>query len=730
MAFSDSREWNAYWISSGAEMVDWRAKVLPAPWFRKEFRIDREKSCEAFVCGLGYHEIWLNGQRVGNAELAPAPTNYDRHAGYLRYDISAYLKPGLNTVGAVLGNGLYNCHTTETWHFDKATWRDYPKILLEIVADGQTVLSSDDTWKVSTDGPITFDGLRNGEYYDARLELPGWSENGFDDSAWNRAVITAGPGGLLFEQTAPPCRVRELFPMKEIRPGLLDAGVNIAGRAELTVRGVRGSEIRIQYGDVLNPDGSLHLDDIARFIKSGEFQTERYILKGGGAETWHSRFTYHGFRYAAVEISGDAEILSMTAQVIGSDLAETGGFSCSHPDLNELGRCTRRSILNNFVGIPTDCPHREKNGWINDHQLASDSVLFQFDASELYREFLGTLRDCQRPNGQLPGMAPTSGWGYNWGSGPLFDNFLLGVPRNVYIYRGDSSLLRENYDAFKRNLQFTKSLAKDGIVRFGLGDWCHYDRSRAVAPEFVTTAWYFRNLKFFAETASLFGFSDDAARTLDRAAKIADSFRRNFFNGGGSWANDEKTALALPVAFGLCDDAEARLSAALLDRKMREDECIADFGIVGAKFVPRVLADYGYENTAFRIFTQEKFPGWCKWIRDGETALLEDFAGHCSHSHVMYGDLAAWMMQYPGGIEPSFTRPGFREVVLKPKFIDALHSMNAHYDSFYGRISVSWARNASGIELTVSIPPAIPGTLFLQDGTSHAFSRTQHFQIG
>ena len=163
---------------------------------------------------------------------------------------------------------------------------------------------------------------------------------------------------------------------------------------------------------------------------------------------------------------------------------------------------------------------------------------------------------------------------------------------------------------------------------------------------------------------------------------------------------------------------------------MLEDECIADFGIVGAKFVPRVLADYGYENTAFRIFTQEKFPGWCKWIRDGETALLEDFAGHCSHSHVMYGDLAAWMMQYPGGIEPSFTRPGFREVVLKPKFIDALHSMNAHYDSFYGRISVSWARNASGIELTVSIPPAIPGTLFLQDGTSHAFSGTQHFQIG
>ncbi|HBJ96560.1 MAG TPA: hypothetical protein DDZ11_09135, partial [Lentisphaeria bacterium] len=362
MAFSNTREWNAYWISAGAEMVDWQAKVLPAPWFRKEFRIDGEKSCEAFVCGLGYHEIWLNGRRVGNAELAPAPTNYDRHAGYLRYDISAYLKPGLNTIGAVLGNGLYNCHTTETWHFDKATWRDYPKLLLEIVADGQIILASDDSWKVTASGPITFDGLRNGEYYDARLEILGWAENGFDDSAWSRAVITAGPGGFLFEQTAPPCRVRELFPMKQIKPGLWDAGVNIAGRAELTVRGTRGSEIRIQYGDVLNPDGSLHLNDIARFIKSGEFQTERYILKGGGAETWHSRFTYHGFRYAAVEISGNAEILSLTAQVIGSDFAETGGFSCSHPDMNELGRCTRRSILNNFVGIPTDCPHREKNG--------------------------------------------------------------------------------------------------------------------------------------------------------------------------------------------------------------------------------------------------------------------------------------------------------------------------------------------------------------------------------
>lgn len=724
MSFSDTRTWNAFWISFGECLTDWNRPVFPAPYFRREFEIRQGKRYHLYVCGLGYHEVYLNGRRVGDHELAPAPTNYDSHAAYLVYDITDGLADGRNTIGAVLGNGLYNCHTAEVWHFDKAVWRDYPKLLLEITDGEHTVLASDDTWKVSLDGPVTFDGFRNGEHYDARLEMPGWDRNGFDDSAWRNAAIVPGPGGELFEQTAPPCRVKERFPMHRLESGTWDAGQNIAGRAELAVRGTRGSTVTIQYGDVLNPDGSLHLDDIARFVKSGAFQTERYTLKGGGTEIWHSRFTYHGFRYAAVKISGEAELVSLTAQAIHSDLAEIGGFTCSHPDMNRLEHCTRWSFLNNFVGIPTDCPHREKNGWTNDTQLAADTGLFHFDLTGAYREWLGTLRDCQRPNGQLPGIAPASGWGYNWGSGTLFDTALFGIPRRIYLYRGDSSVMRENYGAFKRNVEFAGSLAKDGILKFGLGDWSHYEPSRAVVPELVTTGWYFHDLSILAEAAGLFGFADDEKRYREKAARVAEAFNNRFSNGGGSYANDEKTALAVAVGFGLCNGTEAELAAGLLDRQVRSDAYIADFGIVGAKFVPRVLAEHGFAESAFRIFTQEKYPGWCKWVRDGETTLLEDFAGSSSHCHIMFGDLSAWMMQYAAGLEPDFRRPGFREVVLKPRAIASLNAVNAWYDSIYGRISVDWKRDPDGIAFTARIPGGIPGKLELPDGTELAFHDT------
>ena len=721
MSFSDTRTWNGFWISFGENLTDWNRRIFPAPYFRREFEVRRGKTYKLYLCGLGYHEVRLNGNKVGDCELAPAPTNYDAHAAYLVYDLTDLLVDGRNTLGVILGNGLYNCHTAEVWHFDKAVWRDYPKLLLELTDGEQTILTSDDSWKVSLDGPITFDGLRNGEHYDARLERPGWDCCGFDDSAWRSAVIVPGPGGILFEQTAPPCRVKALFPMRRLDTGIWDAGQNIAGRAELTVRGTRGSSVKIQYGDVLNSDGSLHLDDIARFVRSGEFQTERYTLKGDGTEIWHSRFTYHGFRYAAVEISGDAELISMTAQAIHSDLTETGGFTCSDPDMNALESCTRWSFLNNFVGIPTDCPHREKNGWTNDTQLASDTGLFHFDLTAAYREWLGTLRDCQRPSGQLPGIAPSSGWGYNWGSGTLFDTALFGIPRSIYLYRGDSSVMRENYDAFKRSMEFAGSLAKDNILRFGLGDWQHYDPSRAVPPELVTTGWYFHDLKILAEAAGLFGFTDDTRRYAEKAVRVADAFRRVFSNGGGSYANDEKTALAVAAGFGLCSGTEAELTAALLNRKVCEDRYIADFGIVGAKFVPRVLAEHGYAETAFRIFTQDRFPGWCRWVRNGETTLLEDFAGKCSHNHIMFGDLSAWMMQYAAGLEPDFRRPGFCEVVLKPCTITSLTSMSAWYDSIYGRIAIDWTRDTDRVVFSARIPDGIPGRVELPDGTIQAF---------
>ncbi len=721
MSFSDTRCWNAFWISFGENMVDWRAKIFPAPCFRKEFETAAPGEYRLYISGLGFYEAYINGHRVGDGEFAPAPTNYDRHTGYLVHDVSGYLKTGKNTIAVMLGNGPYNCHTADAWHLDKATWRDYPKLIAEITCGGKSIVASDDTWRVTTSGPVTFDGFRNGEFYDARLEMTGWTDNGFDDSGWKQAEIVPGPGGILFEQTAPPCRIKKLFAMREIQPGLWDSGQNIAGRAEITVQGKPGSTVKLQYGDVLNPDGSLHLDDIGRFCFSGEFQTEKYTLKGDDTEVWHSRFTYHGFRYVTAEITGEAKIISLTAQAIHSDLTEIGGFTSSHPDINALEHCTYWSFVNNFVGIPTDCPHREKNGWVNDTQLASDTGLFHFDLTGGYREWLGSLRDSQRPSGQCPGMTPTSGWGYNWGSGPLFDTALMSIPRRIYMYRGDSSAMRENYEAFKLNMEFAAGMAKDNIYKSGLGDWMHYRPERAVPPELVNTGWYYYDLSILADAAELFNFRDDALRYREKARLVAEAFNARFANGNGSFANDEKTALAVAAGFGLCSGNEAKLAAARLEQQVRNDAYIADFGIVGAKLVPRVLAEFGYAETGFNIFTQDKYPGWCKWVRDGETTLLEDFAGTSSHNHIMYGDISAWMMQYAGGLEPDFSRPGFREVVLKFRNILSLSSMHTWYDSIYGRIETEWKRSAGGVHFTARIPDGIPGKVEFPDGSEIAF---------
>ena len=705
-------------------MIDWRAAEFPAPYFRREFDIADPHGCELHICGLGFHEVWINGLRVGDWELVPAQAKYDAHAGFVTYDVEKYLQPGSNTIGVILGNGLYNSQTADVWHFDKATWRDYPKMILELTADGKTLLSSDTKWMVTNDGPIIFNALRNGEYYDARLEMPGWSQNGFDDSKWKKATITAAPGGIIYQQTSAPCRVVRILPMSKLKCSLWDVGENISGRAEIKVRGEAGSLIRIQYGEVLNQDGSLHLDDAAQFTLSGEFQTERYILKGEGIETWHSRFTYHGFRYAVVAVSGDAEILSLDAQVIHSDVKQIGDFDCSDEDMNALKRCTCRSYLNNLVGIPTDCPHREKNGWMNDTQLASDTGLFFFDSKETYREWEGTIRDCMRPSGQLPGMAPASGWGYNWGSGPMFDMSLFGIPRNIYIYRGDAVPMRENYDAFRKVLEFTATLAENHIIRFGLGDWMHPNKARAVIPELPLTAWYFHELKIAAEAAKLFGYADDTGRYEEKAAQVAEAFNLAFSNGNGSYANNEKTALAVAVWFGLCTGEDAEKAIKMLRDDVRNDSYIADFGIVGAKFVPRVLAEYGYADDGYKIFTQDKYPGWCHWIRNGETTLCEDFAGKCSHNHIMYGDVAAWMMQYAAGIEPSFSRPGFQEVVLKPRRIASLDNMSAAYETVYGKISIQWSRNKDKINFHAEIPEGIYGRIEQPDGKSLVIKRT------
>ncbi len=685
----------ARWIGPRQVLVDWRAPELPALCFRREFEVDDCADARLSICGLGFFVCRINGQRVGDQVLAPTVTIYDRHVRFLTFDVGALLRPGSNVITVTLGNGWYNPSTTEVWHFDKAVWRDYPKLLLQLDCRGKTVAASDETWRVTTCGPIRFNALRNGEFYDARLEQPGWEHCGFDDSGWENARRVAGPGGALVPEIQPPCRVTETLPLLRLGSGLYDAGENLAGWCRLRIRGAAGARITLRYGESLDSRNRLDNAAIDMFIFSGRFQTDSYTLKGSGEEEiWEPDFTYHGFRYVETMIEGDAELLALEARRVGTDFKQIGSFRCSSSLVNTLEAMAVRSCRANFVGIPTDCPHREKNGWTGDALAAAETVLYHFDAARAYESFLEILIDTQRPSGQLPGMAPTSGWGYNSGNGPAWDGALALLPELIHRFAADDRPLRKCREAIRRYLDYCDSMSTDDLVSFGLGDWCHFDKSRMAPTELTSSCFLHAILKAAAGFSAHVGEPEEQAEYLARAEEVAKAVRRKYAREDGSFADGRMTSLAAPVYFGIAPEPER--TAALLDEVVRTNRYRADFGFLGSKFVPRVLADYGYVDTAFELLTQPEFPGWGRWAAQGETTFLEHWEGGDSRNHVMFADLSAWFFRYPGGFR--YDAPG--ELTIAPVLPARLDSVCCDHRGYRSE----WRRDRDTIHFRVMVP--------------------------
>ena len=722
----ETRSWNANWISAGSCHINWQVPALPAPYFRKEFSCSAQGEAVLYLCGLGYYELYLNGKKVGDRVLDPVVTQYDRRTRYVKYDLSGLLKKGKNVIGVILGDGWYNPSTADCWHFDKVSWADYPKLICELEIGGKTVLASDDSWKcLRREGPITFNALRNGEFYDARKELPGWSSAGFDDSAWENAEIIPGPGGVLTLQTMPPCKVTGTVKPVRVFPAadggvIFDCGGACTGWARIRVKGEAGAVVKLRYSELLNADGNkIDTSNIDQLVKSGEFQTDRYTLSGKGVEEWEPRFVYHGFNFVEATVqSGKAEILELEGRLVRTAFDSVGSFECSMPELNQLHQLTRRSCEGNFTGIPTDCPHREKNGWTGDAQLACETGLFNYDLAESYAAFMQTMADSQRPSGQLPGIVPTGGWGFNWGSGPVWDAAFIVIPWNVHLYTGNRSLIEMNYEPMFRYIRYLGTLAdRRHIVKFGLGDWCHCDQSRMVDACVTSTAYYFYLTTLMAKCARLLGNREDADGLSALAAGIAAAFNDAFYHGDGTYAKGEPTAGAIALEFGLCPPVERRKTAAQLAKHMETRRCRADFGIVGAKYVPRALANNGHFDTAFRVLTQPGYPGWMHWLDRGAGGLWEHWIGTASRNHIMYGDIAAWMTQFLAGIVPDEKHPGFAELSLRPFAVEGIDFVKASYRIPAGEIKIEWKKQKGSFLLKTSLPQNLKGVAHLPDGS-------------
>ncbi|HEY5915392.1 MAG TPA: glycoside hydrolase family 78 protein [Verrucomicrobiae bacterium] len=725
----------AFWELGLLAATDWKGQWIgrttdtnsqPAPLLRRAFEVNgKVKRARAYVCGLGYYELRMNGKKIGDHLLDPGYTRYDRRALSVTYDVADALRRGQNAVGVILGNGWFNVHTKAVWNFHKAPWRAAPKLLMQLAIeydDGRTeTVLTDASWKTST-GPIVFDSIYGGETYDARLEKPGWDTANYNDSDWSPARIAEAPAGRLAAQMMPPIKAdQSIRPVKisEPRPGVFvfDMGQNFAGFAELNVRGPAGAKVVMKYGERLAPDGMVDRADIQQHIvrvdTNQQFQTDTYILKGSGNETWRSRFTYHGFQYIEVTgFPGKPSLDNLRGVFIHSAIPVAGEFECSNPLFNKIWRAGRWAYLSNLQGIPTDCPHREKNGWTGDAHLAAEQGLFNYEPQTVYTKWINDLGDEQRPTGELPGIVPTSGWGYEWGNGPAWDSAFLLIPYYLYEYSGDTRVLRDQYPGMKRYVDYLTSKAKNGIVSIGLNDWAPWKTQ--TPADITSTAYYYRDAQIVALAAKLLGRDAEAQQYGALATSIRKAFNQKFYHPEtATYGNGSQTSLSCALYQGLAEDENGPRVFSNLVAAVEQKNNHIDTGILGAKYILNALTEYGRADLAYRIANQTDQPSWGWWIGQGATTLWEQWNGTESRNHIMFGDISAWFYKALAGINPDPAAPGFRHVIIQPQIVGDLTSAKAAYNSVRGLILSEWKLENGLFTLHVIVPANTSATVRL-----------------
>jgi alpha-L-rhamnosidase len=723
----DSKNWQGTWISD-TRNVD----MKPAPYFRKEFNLHGEvKSARLYIAAAGLYEYYINGIKVGDHRLDPAFTRYDRRTLYLSYDVTHLIQSGSNALGVILGNGWYNHQSTAVWYFDKAPWRARPKFCSDLrltYGDGTSeIISSGTDWKTSP-APVVFNSIYTGEHYDARLEQKGWNMPGFNDIKWVNAIPVGAPSLNIVSQLMHPVRITEKIPAKSVRrlnsnTWIFDLGRNIAGVSGIKVTGQAGTVIKMKHAERLNEKGFADQSNIDVHYRPTDdkdpFQTDIFILSGIGEESFIPRFNYKGFEF--VEVSSDRPVTvtkeTLTGYFMHSDVPSVGNIESSNPVLNNLWEATNNSYLSNLFGYPTDCPQREKNGWTGDAHIAIETGLYNFDGITIYEKWLADHADEQQPNGVLPAIIPSSGWGYTWANGPDWTSTIAIIPWNIYLFYGDSYLLEKYYENIKRYVDHITEISVDGLTDWGLGDWMPI--KSVASRELTSSAYYFADVTIIAKSAKLFGKQADFIKYSELAAKIRNAINNKYLNKEQAiYGNGLQTELAVPLYWGIVpEDMKPRVAGKLAETITVNNNHM-DVGLLGTKAILNALSDNGYSDLAYTLASQETFPSWGWWIVNGATTLYEnwplDTKSDISMNHIMFGEVGAWMYKGLGGIFPEEENPGFRNIILKPNFVKGLNHFVARHDGPYGTIISSWKKDGYEIEYKVVIPANSTATLYLK----------------
>ena len=754
MGLLKPEDWHAKWIIAAPESPSAKPDIRP-PLLRTAFQISKPvRRAQLAITGLGFFEARLNGAPLGDAVLEPDWTNYRKTCCYRVHDVTSRLTPGENVLGVLLGNGMYRVTGGRYVKFTGSFGP--PKLIaqLEITyTDGTTQrVVTDPSWRVA-DGPITFTCIFGGEDYDARRELPGWDRPGFDASNWRAARECVGPGGQLTTRCAPPNKVmREFKPVRvtQPKPGVwvYDLGQNFSGWPRLAVEGKAGATVRLTPGELLATNGTVSQRS------SGGPMWFAYTLKGGGLETWHPRFSYYGFRYVQVEGAAPADatnaprppahlrlvpqgaapadatnappdlprVRDLAGEFIYAAAATVGEIACSDPDIGRIHQLIRAAILSNLKSVLTDCPHREKLGWLEVSHLLASGVMYNLDAPTFYAKICQDMRDAQLPNGLVPDIAPeyvVFQGGFRdspeWGSACAVN------PWMIWQQYGDRRPLEEQYECIKRYVAYLGGTAKDHLVSHGLGDW--YDVgpgapgvSQLTSPGVTATAVYFQDVEILRQAAALLGRAEDAGAYKELAAQIQAAFNARFLHPDtAQYDRGSQTAQAMPLALGLVpeplqDRVLDRLIADVRDRGYR-----VTAGDVGFSYLVRALTDAERGDVLYRMAKQPDGPGYLYQLKQQATALTEAWNADpaSSQNHCMLGHIEDWFFRGLAGIRPDPAGPGFARIIIRPQPIKGLTWASGSYDSIRGRIAAAWKRENGNFLLDITIPANTTATVFL-----------------
>lgn len=686
-----------------------------------------------YVSGLGHYNLYLNGKRVSKDIFTPAWSDYDKTVYYNTFQVDSLLLNGENAIGVTLGNGFYNAMGNRY----RKLWISFgpPTLLLKMhihYADGtEEIVSSDKTWKYAL-SPVVFNDIFGGEDYDARLEQKGWNKPAFDEKGWKPVVLQEAPKGILRAQQVTNVRTMKEYSavkMSKIDSSyVLDMGQNLSGFPAIRVKGKAGQKIKLIVGEQLNKETGLVSQK-----QSGGPHTYHYTLKGNGEETWHPEFSYYGFQYIQVEganiLSYDGDkptILDIKSHFIYNAVEENGYFESSNEIFNKAHHLIKNAVRSNMQAVFTDCPHREKLGWIEETHLNGPGLLYNWDLTRLFDKVMQDMKDGQQTSGLVPNIVPeyvVFDKGLEvFRDSPEWGGASVIVPWMYYRFYGDKSLLTKYYDVMKHYVDYLTSTATDHIVSHGLGDWYDYGEHRAgfsknSPVEVSATAHYYYVAHLFSEAAKLLGKKTDE-KVYDSLAKdIRQAFNNKFYNKETKqYGSESQFCNAVAIFMNLVEPQDKQAVMENLKKDIAAKGNRLTTGDVGNRYLFQALALNRENELMYLMHNHEDAPGYGFQIKFGATTLTEQWDPHkgASWNHFMMGQIDEWFFRSLAGIEPS--TPGFKEFTIQPQPVGDLKWIKAGHKTLYGDIKVEWQKEDGKFTLSVLIPVNTKATVIMPDG--------------